>query len=133
MPRLSGLVGGAAAALILASSPTLVWAQSADPAAQAAPVSDLLAGIQIPYQSFTLDNGLTVLVHEDHSNPIVTVSVWYNVGSKDEPTGRTGFAHLFEHLMFKSTKHLANEQFDRLVGEFAESCSPAGVRGGADR
>lgn len=116
MPRLSGLVGGAAAALILASSPTLVWAQSADPAAQAAPVSDLLAGIQIPHESFTLDNGLTVLVHEDRSNPIVTVSVWYNVGSKDEPTGRTGFAHLFEHLMFGGSENAPGSYITRLQG-----------------
>ena len=112
----SGIAGGAAAALILASSPTLVWAQSSDPAAQAAPVADLLAGVQIPYETFTLDNGLTVIVHEDRANPIVTVSVWYNVGSKDEPTGRTGFAHLFEHLMFGGSENAPGSYITRMNG-----------------
>jgi zinc protease len=59
----------------------------------------------IPYQKFTLDNGLTVLVHEDHKAPIVAVNVWYHVGSKNEKAGRTGFAHLFEHLMFGGSAH----------------------------
>ncbi|WP_292020203.1 hypothetical protein, partial [Brevundimonas sp. UBA875] len=66
------------------------------PAPRAAPVADLVAAVDIPYTRFTLDNGLTVLVHEDHKAPVVAVSVWYNVGSKDEPAGKTGFAHLFE-------------------------------------
>jgi len=56
--------------------------------------------IDIPFEKFTLDNGLRVIVHEDRKAPIVAVSVWYHVGSKDEPAGKTGFAHLFEHLMF---------------------------------
>lgn len=116
MRLIGGIVGGAAAALILASSPTLVWAQSADIAPQAAPISDLLAGVQIPYQTFTLDNGLTVIVHEDRANPIVTVSVWYNVGSKDEPAGRTGFAHLFEHLMFGGSENAPGSYITRMNG-----------------
>ena len=53
------------------------------------------ASVDIPYQEFTLPNGLKVLVHEDHKAPIVAVNIWYHVGSKDEPRGRTGFAHLF--------------------------------------
>ncbi|HNS87245.1 MAG TPA: insulinase family protein, partial [Parvularculaceae bacterium] len=57
------------------------------------------ADISIPYEQFTLDNGLRVVVHEDRKAPVVAVSIWYHVGSKDEPEGRTGFAHLFEHLM----------------------------------
>ena len=60
----------------------------------------LVEQVAIPHQSFRLDNGLTVIVHEDHKAPVVAVSIWYNVGSKDEPEGKTGFAHLFEHLMF---------------------------------
>jgi zinc protease len=56
--------------------------------------------IDIPYQKFVLPNGLTVIVHEDHKAPIVALNVWYHVGSKNEKTGKTGFAHLFEHLMF---------------------------------
>src|ERR1043165_7462283 len=58
------------------------------------------AAVTIPYQRYTLKNGLTLLVHEDHKAPIVAVNIWYHVGSKNEKPGRTGFAHLFEHLMF---------------------------------
>jgi predicted Zn-dependent peptidase len=61
--------------------------------------------VSIPYSTFTLKNGLKVIVHEDHKAPVVAVSVWYHVGSKDEPAGRTGFAHLFEHLMFGGSEH----------------------------
>jgi zinc protease len=59
----------------------------------------------IPYQKFVLDNGLTLIVHEDHKAPIVAVNLWYHVGSKNEKAGRTGFAHLFEHLMFGGSQH----------------------------
>ncbi|MEO9078212.1 MAG: pitrilysin family protein [Rhodanobacter sp.] len=69
----------------------------------------------IPYQQRTLSNGLEVISVEDHSSPNVAVQMWYHVGSKDDPQGRSGFAHLFEHLMFKSTKHMHSEQFDRLT------------------
>jgi zinc protease len=61
--------------------------------------------MQIAYTKRTLENGLDVIVHEDHSLPIVAVNVWYHVGSKNEAPGRTGFAHLFEHLMFEGSKH----------------------------
>ena len=81
----------------------------------AVPVAQLVNRVDIPYQRFTLPNGLRVLVHEDRKAPIVAVSVWYNVGSKDEPKGKTGFAHLFEHLMFKATRNLVPEQVDRLT------------------
>eukprot|EP01036_Dinobryon_divergens_P000186 gene186-226_t len=81
----------------------------------AAPVSQLVSEVNIPWTRFTLDNGLTVIVHEDRKAPVVAVSVWYNVGSKDEPAGSTGFAHLFEHLMFKATKDFPDETFDRLT------------------
>ncbi|MHA6287419.1 M16 family metallopeptidase [Maricaulis sp. CAU 1757] len=67
--------------------------------------------IDIPYESFTLDNGLTVIVHEDRKAPIVAVSVWYGVGSADEPAGRTGFAHLFEHLMFNGSENFDEDYF----------------------
>ena len=63
----------------------------------------------------TLPNGLQVLAAEDHASPTVSVQVWYHVGSKDDPQGRSGFAHLFEHLMFKATRYLKAEQFDRLT------------------
>jgi len=61
--------------------------------------------IDLPFAKRTLDNGLDVLVHEDHHVPIVAVNVWYHVGSKNEVSGRTGFAHLFEHLMFEGSEH----------------------------
>jgi len=61
--------------------------------------------IDIPYEKFQLGNGLTVVVHEDHKAPVVAVSVWYHVGSADEPNGKTGFAHLFEHLMYSGSEN----------------------------
>ena len=67
--------------------------------------------VDIPFQKFTLDNGLTVLVHEDHKAPIVAVNVWYHVGSKNEKLGRTGFAHLFEHLMFNGSENYDDDYF----------------------
>lgn len=69
----------------------------------------------LPFTMFRLANGLTVIVHEDRSNPIVGVHVQYDVGSKDEKPGRTGFAHLFEHLMFEGSLHLPKGVADRLV------------------
>jgi zinc protease len=70
---------------------------------------------EIPYQLFRLENGLTVILHEDHTTPIVGVHVQYDVGSKNEKEGRTGFAHLFEHLMFQGTEHLPKGEADRLL------------------
>jgi zinc protease len=67
--------------------------------------------IDIGYQKFTLDNGLTLIVHEDHKAPIVAVNVWYHVGSKNEQAGKTGFAHLFEHLMFNGSENYDDDYF----------------------
>ncbi len=72
---------------------------------------DIVSRINIDYEIFTLDNGLTTIVHTDSSTPTVYVGIWYGVGSKDEPDGRTGFAHLFEHLMFQSTENHEGEYF----------------------
>jgi len=69
------------------------------------------AGITIPYKKFVLKNGLTLLVHEDRKSPIVAVNVWYHVGSKNEKPGRTGFAHLFEHLMFNGSENFNDDYF----------------------
>ena len=66
---------------------------------------------EIEYDKFTLPNGLRVIVHEDRKIPVVAVNVWYHVGSKDELPGKTGFAHLFEHLMFNGTENYNNEYF----------------------
>jgi zinc protease len=65
---------------------------------------------QLPFEKYALPNGLEVILHEDHRMPEVIVDVWYKVGSKDEVTGRTGFAHLFEHVMFQGTKHVAEDK-----------------------
>ncbi|MBX7248939.1 MAG: insulinase family protein [Caulobacteraceae bacterium] len=76
-------------------------------AAEPAPLSQLVAQVNIPYEQFTLPNGLRVVVHTDRKAPVVAIQAWYNVGSKDEPKGRTGFAHLFEHIgLFNGTENL---------------------------
>ncbi|HEX8849074.1 MAG TPA: pitrilysin family protein [Gemmatimonadaceae bacterium] len=101
----------AAGALVLASSSAAAQSRSATPAktapraATASPVPD------IPYTKYTLKNGLTLLVHEDHKAPIAAVNVWYHVGSKNEKTGKTGFAHLFEHLMFNGSENYNDDYF----------------------
>jgi len=78
-------------------------------------VADLVRKVDLPYDKFTLPNGLTVLVHTDRKAPVVAVSVWYGVGSKNEPRGRTGFAHLFEHLMFYGSEHIPGNFFAPLT------------------
>lgn len=74
--------------------------------------SALAADVDIPFDQFVLDNGLRVVVHEDRKAPVVAVSVWYHVGSKDEKSGKTGFAHLFEHLMFNGSENYDGEYFE---------------------
>ncbi|OPZ20947.1 MAG: Peptidase M16 inactive domain protein [candidate division BRC1 bacterium ADurb.BinA364] len=78
--------------------------------ADAAPVRDLF-DFDIPCEKHTLENGLTLLMHQDRKAPIVAVNVWYHVGSKDERPGKTGFAHLFEHLMFNGSEHHDDDYF----------------------
>src|SRR5437667_1784694 len=73
--------------------------------------------IKIAYEKFALPNGLTVIVHEDHKAPIVAVNVWYHVGSKNEKPGKTGFAHLFEHLMFGGSENVKSvyiKEFEKI-------------------
>lgn len=84
-------------------------------AAQTTAVVPTLAVPPIQYQQRTLPNGLQVLSVEDHSSPTVSVQMWYHVGSKDDPHNRSGFAHLFEHIMFKSTRNMKPEQMDRMT------------------
>ena len=91
-----------------AATAPIAAAPAASPAPQPNPLADLVAGIDIPYEKFTLANGLTVLVHTDRKAPIVGVTTYYRVGSKHEPKGRTGFAHLFEHLMFGGSENVPN-------------------------
>jgi zinc protease len=80
--------------------------------AKPAPVADLVKKVDIPFEKFTLPNGLTVLVNEDRKAPIVAVSIWYGVGSKHEPKGQTGFAHLFEHIMFNGSENAPGDYFN---------------------
>jgi zinc protease len=72
-------------------------------------------GLEVPFTQLTLPNGLHVILHEDHTVPLLTVNVWYHVGSAREKPGRTGFAHLFEHLMFMGSKNAKYGDFDRLL------------------
>ncbi len=94
-------------ALILAAPAV---AQDSKPA----PVSELVKAVKLPYEQFTLANGLRVIVHTDRKAPLVAVSVWYGIGSKHEPKGKTGFAHLFEHLMFNGSENSPGEFFEPL-------------------
>jgi zinc protease len=91
-----------ALALVLAA-PGLADAQQTAPATK--------------YDTFTLPNGLRFVVHEDHSTPIVAVDVWYDVGSANEAVGRSGFAHLFEHMLFQETENLRKGDFDKYLEE----------------
>src|SRR3970040_1953676 len=100
---------GIAAAVLAAAlgvHPALPWSDAA------------LAAVRPPhlqYQITKLSNGLTVILSEDHSTPIVHVQLWYHVGSKDERPGRTGFAHLFEHMMFKGSKNVEPDAHTSII------------------
>jgi zinc protease len=98
----------ALAALLIASLPI---ARAADPE----PAKSAVAVPPLNFQHETLPNGLEIYSVEDHSSPTVAVQVWYHVGSKDDPAGRSGFAHLFEHMMFKGNEHLTPDTFDNLT------------------
>ena len=79
------------------------------------PVQAAVRPPKLQYQMTTLANGLRVILSEDHSTPIAHVSVWYHVGSKNEKAGRTGFAHLFEHMMFKGSKNVEPEAHTSII------------------
>lgn len=105
------------AALALMASSALTPANAQAPAAAAAApasIARLVEQVNLPYEQFTLPNGLRVIVHTDRKAPIVAVSVWYHIGSKDEPAGKTGFAHLFEHLMFYGSENNDGVFFKKL-------------------
>jgi zinc protease len=107
--------GAALVAVAVASA--LAGAASVEAAspASAAPATSVLSVAPIVYRERHLGNGLQVITVEGHASPTVSVQVWYHVGSRDDPPGRSGFAHLFEHMMFKNTVNLRAEQFDRLT------------------
>ena len=87
-------------------------------AALIAPLSAAVHPPKLDYQITTLSNGLRVILSEDHSTPVVHVSVWYHVGSRDEKPGRTGFAHLFEHMMFKGSKNVQPESHTSIIASY---------------
>jgi len=91
----------------------LVVALASPVVAQSPPASGTASKIEVSYSQFTLPNGLRVIFHEDHTVPMVTVNMWYHVGSGRERPGRTGFAHLFEHLMFMGSGHVKPGEFDQ--------------------
>ena len=98
-------------ALVLPATPALAKeppAAQTPTAQEGMPLADLVAKVDIPYESFTLPNGLRVLVHTDRKTPIVGVTTFYRVGSKNEPKGHTGFAHLYEHLFFGGSENVPN-------------------------
>jgi predicted Zn-dependent peptidase len=126
LPRLTLLLASVSALAACATAPqtavaplppqtaTAAVAPVAPPEPQAAPLSALVQDVNIPHTEFHLANGLTVIVHEDHKAPVVAVSAWYNVGSKDEPPTKDGYAHLFEHLMFTGSDNLPGDYFKYL-------------------
>src|SRR6266542_4073970 len=85
--------------------------------------------IDIPYKRFVLKNGLTLVVHEDHKAPIVAINLWYHVGSKNERLGKTGFAHLFEHLMFTGSEHFKGGGDQRAFFEAMEKIGATDLNG----
>jgi predicted Zn-dependent peptidase len=102
------------AAALLATVAAPITAPIAAQGPAPAPVSQLVQTVNIPYETFTLANGLRVIVSTDRKAPVVAVSVWYDVGSKHEPRGKTGFAHLFEHLMFNGSENSPGDFFEPL-------------------
>lgn len=84
--------------------------------AQQNELSFALEELEIPFEKYELDNGLTLIVHEDHKAPIAAVNIWYHVGSMNEKSGKTGFAHLFEHLMFNGSENFNTDYFEAMEG-----------------
>ncbi len=121
MKRPSALLS-TALGLFVAAVAFAAEAEPEAPVTKAPPTAS--PGPVVPFEKYTLDNGLTVLLHRDPSLPIVAVEVWYRVGPVNEPPGRSGFAHLFEHLMFEGSRHVGRE-FDKLL----ESIGATNVNG----
>src|SRR5688572_4973564 len=104
LPRsLAALLAGAS---LLAGGAADAQTAKSKAKAKPVPLTQLVSQVNIPYETFTLANGLRVIVHTDRKAPVVGVTVYYRVGSKNEPKGKTGFAHLFEHLMFGGSENV---------------------------
>ena len=98
------------------------------PAAEAAPAPESSSLPTLAFEKYTLDNGLEVILHEDHRQPYTTVNVWYHVGAHEEEPGKTGFAHLFEHLMFQGSAHVEGDKHFKLL----EEAGAAPINGSTD-
>src|SRR6204780_4963743 len=105
---LATLVRGAPLSFPVAAASALAVVSLAQPAPKLAPTKPLKVP-DLTYERYTLPNGLTVLLHEDHRLPLVAVDLWYHVGPVNEVQGRTGFAHLFEHMMFEGSEHVGEK------------------------
>src|SRR5215217_471130 len=103
--------------LVLASSMLVVGFTAFGQARLVEKVTKTGDELAIPYEKYVLPNGLTVVVHEDHSDPVVYVDVTYHVGSAREEIGKSGFAHFFEHMMFQGSDHVADEQHFKIVSD----------------
>src|SRR5712691_1228278 len=114
-PALVGLALLAAASFCLAHPPAAAAraAGKAAPAAHGAASAPALSPATYPVERYTLDNGLTVILHEDHTVPVVCFWQWYRVGSRNERQGITGLSHFFEHMMFNGSKNVPPKEYDR--------------------
>src|SRR5215217_2521683 len=107
----------------------IVWAASTSPSAQAPRAGGQAADVpRLAFDSFTLPNGLQVILSEDKRVPLVAVNLWYHVGPANEEPGRTGFAHLFEHMMFQGSKHVPGDMHFKLL----EAAGASSVNGTTD-
>jgi len=109
---LAAALAGGAAALLAVARPS----RAGDPAA-AARADDP----RVPFEKYKLDNGLEVILHQDNSVPLVAVDVWYHVGSGDETPGKSGFAHLFEHMLFQGSKNVGEDKHFELLRQIGVS------------
>jgi zinc protease len=111
------LAAAAVAAALLRGPAAAQSTPNPKPASKRAGAAPAFQIPQIPYQRYLLPNGLTVILAEDHAVPLVAMTVWYHVGSKNEKPRRTGFAHLFEHVMFQGSEHVANDVHIKVIEE----------------
>jgi len=112
---ISSSTSSAAISILTSASGTTVGILVRDNIVSAERLVPQVNMIKIPFEKYLLPNGLTVILHQDRSSPLVAVNIWYHVGSKDEEPGRTGFAHLFEHLMFMGSKNAPYPSFDTIM------------------
>ncbi|MCB0142885.1 MAG: insulinase family protein, partial [Caldilineaceae bacterium] len=100
---------------VLAQTTTPTAATSISSVSNVSDQSIAFKEYELPLTDYTLANGLRVILAEDHSAPVVAVDTWFRVGGADDPPQRSGFAHLFEHMMFEGSAHVANGQWDKLL------------------